>query len=166
MEMIPVLQKEFDSEVDITRVFLERVPDDKFDWKPHEKSSSLQNLVIHIAELPGWVAMAFNTTELDFGEMEYEPTPVKDSKELIDLFEESYQKGKDALNEAEEEDLLPEWIMRNGDQILARWNKYEVIRHSLKQTTHHRAQLGVYFRLLDIPVPASYGPSADEQTFA
>jgi uncharacterized damage-inducible protein DinB len=166
MKIIPLLQKEIDREADVTRVFLERVPVERFDWKPHEKSTSTKNLAIHIAELPGWVAMAFNSTELDFAAMEYEPTPVEDSEELIDLFEESYQKGKAALNEAEEEDLLPEWTMRNGDQILARWTKYEVIRHSLNQTTHHRAQLGVYFRLLDIPVPASYGPSADEQTFA
>jgi uncharacterized damage-inducible protein DinB len=165
MEMIPLLQKEFDQEADITRKFLKRVPADKFDWKPHEKSMPLKQLAVHIAELPGWVEMAFDTEELDFQDNDYEPTPVDNIAQLQDLFEESYEKGKTALGRANEEDLLPEWTMRMGDQVLAEWTKYEVIRHSLKQTTHHRAQLGVYYRLLDIPVPASYGPSADEQTF-
>jgi uncharacterized damage-inducible protein DinB len=165
MNVIPLLQKEFNQEAEITRKFLERVPIDKFDWKPHEKSMSLQNLVVHIAELLWWAEMALSTKELDFAEMDYTPTPVSNQEELLALFEESYDKGKQALNEADEEDLLPEWTMRNGDQVLMVMTKYEVIRHSLDQTTHHRAQLGVYLRLLDIPVPASYGPTADEQSF-
>jgi uncharacterized damage-inducible protein DinB len=165
MKVLALLQKEFDRESDITRKFLERIPIDKFDWKPHEKSMSLKNLVVHIAELPQWAEMALNTKELDFAKMDYTPTPVSNQDELLALFEESYNKGREALNEADEEDLLPEWTMRNGDQVLMVMTKYEVIRLSLDQTTHHRAQLGVYLRLLDIPVPASYGPTADEQSF-
>lgn len=165
MKLIPLFSSELDQEAEITRKFLKLVPPEKFDWQPHEKSMSLKNLSVHIAELPGWVEMALNTEELDFAANEYEPTPVNTVEELQDLFETSYNKGKTALNEASEEDLIPEWTMRMDDNVLAVWKKHEVIRHSLNQTTHHRAQLGVYFRLLDIPVPASYGPSADEENF-
>jgi uncharacterized damage-inducible protein DinB len=165
MEIIPLLQKEFNQEADITRKFLENVPVDKFDWKPHEKSMPLKQLAVHIAELPGWVEMAFDTEELDFEDNNYDRPEVNDVGELLDFFEKSRERGKTALDQANEEDLVPKWTMRMGDQVLAVWTKYEVIRHSLNQTTHHRAQLGVYYRLLDISVPASYGPSADEQTF-
>ncbi|MGD8427627.1 MAG: DinB family protein [Balneolaceae bacterium] len=165
MEIIPLLLKEFDQEADTTRKFLKLVPEDKYDWKPHEKSMSMKRLAVHIAELPSWPAMALNTDGLDFAESDYEPTPVKNSEELLSLFEESYKKGKNSLENADEEDLLPIWTMKNGDQVLAEWTKYEVIRHALSQIKHHRAQLGVYLRLLDIPIPGTYGPSADEQSF-
>lgn len=164
MKMIPVLKQEFEQEAAITRKFLPLIPEDKFDWKPHEKSMSLKELSVHIAEIPAWVDMAFNTDEVDFANG-YEPTPVQGSEGLMNLFEESVQKGKDAFAEANEDDLKPEWTMRNGDQVLMTMTKYEVIRHSLNQTTHHRAQLGVCLRLLSIPIPGSYGPSADEQNF-
>lgn len=165
MKIVPLLLKEMDQEAQTTRKFLERVPVDKFGWKPHEKSMSLQNLVVHIAELPGWVDMGLSTEEMDFATSPYQPTPVSDSKELLTLFEESYEKGKSALQQASEEDLAKEWTLRNGDQVISTMTKYEVIRHSFAQTTHHRAQLGVYLRLLDIPIPGSYGPSADEPSF-
>lgn len=165
MEIIPLLLKEFEQEAETTRKFLNLVPVDKFDWKPHEKSMSLRQLSVHIAELPSWTSMALSTDELDFDESDYEPAPVKDSDELLSLFEESFTQGHTSLEEADEKDLLPTWTMRNGDQILNEMTKYEVIRHAFSQTTHHRAQLGVYLRLLDIPIPGSYGPSADDQSF-
>ncbi|HKK44316.1 MAG TPA: DinB family protein [Balneolaceae bacterium] len=164
MEIIPLLLKEFTQEAEITRKFLKLVPADKFDWKPHEKSMSLKQLSVHIAELPSWTHMALDTDGMDFAESDYTPTPVKNSEELLSLFEDSFEKGKESLKEAGEKDLQPTWTMRNGDQILNRMTKYEVIRHSFSQTTHHRAQLGVYLRLLDIPIPGSYGPSADDQS--
>ena len=165
MQILPLLLKEFDSEAIITKKFLERVPADKFSWKPHEKSMTLQNLTVHLAELPHWVSMAFNTSELDFGTMDYKPTVVSSTSELVALFQKSLAEGRNSLTNAKEEDLLPIWTMRNGEQIYAKMTKYEVIRHSLNQTTHHRAQLGVNLRLLNIPIPGSYGPSADEMTF-
>ena len=165
MEIIPLLLKEMDQEAQTTRTFLKRVPIDKFAWKPHEKSMTMQNLVVHIAELPGWVDMGLNTGGIDFATSPYQPTPVSNSEELQALFEESYEKGKTALQEATEEDLTNKWILRNGNQIISEMTKYEVIRHAFSQTTHHRAQLGVYLRLLNIPIPGSYGPSADEPAF-
>jgi uncharacterized damage-inducible protein DinB len=125
----------------------------------------LQNLAVHIAELPSWVSMALTTSELDFATMDYTPTKVQSTEEIVNLFEQSLAKGLEALSNAKEEDLLPSWTMRNGEQIYSVMTKYEVIRHAFAQTTHHRAQLGVYLRLLGVAIPGSYGPSADEQSF-
>lgn len=165
MEMIPLLLKEMEQEAATTRKFLKIVPADKLDYKPHEKSMDMKTLAVHVAELPSWVSMALATSELDFAKMDYKPTPVSSTDDLVQVFEQSYESGINALKNAKEEDLLPEWTMRTGDKIHAVMTKYEVIRHSFAQTTHHRAQLGVYLRLLNIPIPGSYGPSADEMNF-
>ncbi len=165
MNIIPLLQKEMEQEAATTRKMLQRVPADKFSWKPHEKSMSMKSLSIHIAELPSWVSMALTTSGLDFSTMDYTPSPVETNEDLLQLFEKSLVSGKEALANAKEEELLPEWTMRNGEQVLSVMTKYEVIRHAFAQTTHHRAQLGVYLRLLNIPIPGSYGPSADEPNF-
>lgn len=164
MELMPIFKKELKQEAETTRKFLKLVPDDKFDWKPHEKSMSLKELAVHIGEIPGWIESGLSNDVLDFADG-YEPTSVENSADLINLLEQSVQKSQAALDEADEDDLRPDWTMRNGDQVLMVMPKHEVIRHSLSQLTHHRAQLGVYLRLLDIPIPGSYGPSADEQSF-
>jgi uncharacterized damage-inducible protein DinB len=165
MDILQALIKEMEAEAVTTRKMLLLVPTDRFDWKPHAKSMSLQNLAVHIAELPSWVAMGFNTSELDFAAMAYSPTPVVTTEELVQLFEQSLASGLSALQKAKGDDLLPTWTLRTGDQVHAVMTKYELIRHSFSQTTHHRAQLGVYLRLLDIPIPGSYGPSADDLNF-
>ena len=165
MDIIPLLIKEMDYEDITTRKMLKLVPAEKFSWKPHEKSMSMQNLAVHIAEIPGWVHMALHTDVLDFAAQPYKPTPVSSINDLLQLFEASFEKGRSALSKATEADLLPNWTMRNGDQVLVVLTKYETIRHSFSQITHHRAQLGVYLRLLNIPIPGSYGPSADDMNF-
>lgn len=165
MDIIQTLLNEMDYEASVTRKMLQRVPDDKLDWKPHHKSMDMRTLAVHIAELPGWVKMAFTTTELDFAKAGYQPTPVNNNVELLQLFEKSLEEGRNALANSKESDLQPQWTLRTGDKIHAVMNKYELVRHSLNQTTHHRAQLGVYLRLLDIPIPGSYGPSADDLNF-
>lgn len=164
MDMIPLFYNELDQEAETTRKFLTLVTDDKFDWKPHEKSMSLKELSVHIGEIPGWIDTALSKDVLDFADG-YEPAPVQNSDDLLELLEQSVKRSKAALDKADEDDLLPDWTMRNGDQVLMVMPKHEVIRHSLNQLTHHRAQLGVYLRQLDIPIPGSYGPSADEQGF-
>lgn len=165
MQIIPLLLKEMEQEAATTRKFFPLIPGDKLDWKPHEKSMNIKQLATHIAELPSWVNMALTTSELDFSKMDYTPTPVSSAGDLQSIFEKSYEEGRQALSAAKEEDLLLEWTLRNGEQILTIFTKYEVIRHAFAQTTHHRAQLGVYLRLLNIPIPGSYGPSADEMGF-
>lgn len=165
MQIIPLLSKEFDSEAAITRKMLSRIPDGKYDWKPHEKSMSIRQLAAHLAEIPGWVTLTFNTNELDFGKGDYKPTVVNNIKELLEVFEQSVADGKRSLENAKEEDLWLMWTMRNGDQIYSTNTKYEVVRMSFAQTIHHRAQMGVYLRLLNVPIPGSYGTSADEMGF-
>jgi uncharacterized damage-inducible protein DinB len=157
-----MLLKEMEQEAQTTRKMLSLVPNDKFGWKPHEKSMTMKQLVTHIAELPGWVSFALTTSELDFATNHVEPTDVASTAELLDAFEKSYADGKGQLEKSNEEDLLPNWTMRNGEEIYSVSTKAEVIRMSFCQTVHHRAQLGVYLRLLNIPIPGSYGPSADE----
>ena len=165
MNIVALLVKELEEEAVLTRKMLERVPNDKWDWKPHPKNMSLQSLTVHLAELPSWVKLGLTTSELDFAAAPYAPTLVQSTEELLQLFEKSLQEGKQALQGAKEEDLLPTWTLRNGDQVYQVYTKYEVIRHALAQTIHHRAQLGVYLRLLNIPIPGSYGPSADDMSF-
>lgn len=165
MTIIPLLVKELDQEAETTRKMLQRVPPNQWGWKPHEKSMTMQQLTVHIAELPGWIKMALNTSELDFASQPYEQTVVNSTEELLQLFEKSLESGRSALEEATEDDLLPDWTLRSGEQIFMVLTKYEVVRHSLAQLIHHRAQLGVYLRLLNIPIPGSYGPSADETSF-
>jgi uncharacterized damage-inducible protein DinB len=165
MSIIELLLTEMEQEAAVTRKMLSRVPADKFGWKPHERSMAMDSLAIHIAELPGWVTMALSTSELDFAAGGYKPTEVADTTALLALFEKSVIEGKASLQNATEADLKKSWTMRSGDHIHFIMTKYEVIRHSFSQTIHHRAQLGVYLRLLNIPIPGSYGPSADEPSF-
>lgn len=164
-EIIPALLKELDAEVAITRKMLALVPDDRHDWKPHEKNMTMGVLAIHIAELPSWISMALHTEGLDFAGMPYEPTVVTGNAALLALLEKSYQSGHEALLGAAEADLTGRWVLRTGEQVHADYTKYETIRHSFAQTAHHRAQLGMYLRLLDIPLPGTYGPSADDMNF-
>lgn len=165
MQIIPLLLKEMEQEANTTRKMLERVPTEKFGWKPHEKSMNIQRLATHIAELPSWVSMALTTTELDFAANAYEPQPIDNTTDLVAYFEKCFADGKAHLEKAVEDDLLPNWTLRNGEEIYSVSTKYEVIRMSFCQIVHHRAQLGVYLRLLNVPIPGSYGPSADEMNF-
>jgi uncharacterized damage-inducible protein DinB len=162
LNLIDLLLKEMAMEAETTRKMLSRVPVEKFGWKPHPKSMEMKTLAVHIAELPTWVSLALNTEELDFAKSDYKPTQVNSTQELLDLFERSYEEGRSRLEKATEEDLLPDWTLRTGDQIHSVMTKGEVVRHAFSQMVHHRAQLGVYLRLNNIPIPGSYGPSADE----
>jgi uncharacterized damage-inducible protein DinB len=165
MSMLQVFLKELEREAITSRKMLSRVPDDKYSWKPHEKSMTMQNLTTHIAELPTWIPMVLNTTELDFATMPYEPKQLDNTADLMALFERSLEEGRMALQNAREEQLEDLWTLRNGEQVYSTEPKADVIRMSLSQIIHHRAQLGVYLRLLNVPIPGSYGPSADEMNF-
>ncbi len=165
MSQIQSLLKELEQEAQTTRKMLERVPEDKFDWKPHAKSGTLRWLATHIAELPGWVEMTLTTEELDFETNPYKLEEINSTKELLQYFENQLAKGRSELAKATEEDLEGEWTLRSGQHIISKRSKAEVLRMAYCQTVHHRAQLGVYLRLLDVPIPGSYGPSADEMNF-
>jgi len=165
MKIIELLLKEFDHEIQTTRKMLALVPVDKFDWAPHEKSMKMKALATHIAELPSWVELGLTTAELDFATAPYQPEVIENNEDLLALLEKSYQAGRNSLNNASEADLSGRWLLRTAETIHADMSKYEIIRHAFSQTIHHRAQLGVYLRLLNIPIPGSYGPSADDQKF-
>jgi len=157
--------KELNDESVVTRKMLERVPEDKYDWRPHEKSMSVMQLAGHIAELPSWISMAFTTDELDFQASAYVPPALNNNQDLLGLFEKSFAEAREKLESNSNADLSPAWLLKNGEQVLMSLTKGGLIRHALSQTIHHRAQLGVYLRLLDIPIPGTYGPSADDPSF-
>jgi uncharacterized damage-inducible protein DinB len=165
MTIIEMLSKEMEQEAETTRKMLSRVPDDKYSWKPHEKSMTIQRLATHVADIPSWVSMVLTTDELDFANNSHKEPVITNTDQLLAYFEQCYAEGKTALANAKEEQLDLLWTMRKGEQILMVSTKGEVIRMSYSQIVHHRAQLGVFLRLLDVPIPGSYGPSADEQGF-
>ncbi len=165
MTMIETFLQELEQEAKTTRKMLALVPNDQYNWKPHEKSMSMKQLATHVAELPSWVTMGLFTDELDFSKTPYKPEEINNNSELLAYFEKNFSSAIDNLSKANDEQLMPKWTMRDGEQIFAVLTKGELIRHSISQTIHHRAQLGVYLRLLNIPIPGSYGPSADEMGF-
>lgn len=165
MTNIETFLKELDEQAVVTREFMKRVRVADFQWQPHEKSMKLIALATHVAELPTWIAMVAHTSELDFASAPYTPEKIESTEELVAYSEKCYQEGRAALEAMSEEALDDQWTMRSGDVIHAVNTKAEVIRITLNQEVHHRAQLGVYFRLLDIPVPKSFGPTADFATF-
>lgn len=165
MSMISMFRTELERESVTTRKMLERIPDDRYDWKPHHKSMDILSLSNHIAELPGWITMALTTDELDFAASPYKPTFIDNTKDLMAHFEVSLQNGFSELKEENESKMNEPWTLRNGAEIYSTSSKSEVIRMAMNQVTHHRAQLGLYLRLLDVPIPGSYGPSADEMNF-
>jgi len=162
MKMTEMFLKEMAQEAEITRKMLSRIPEDKYDWKPHEKSMSVKQLACHIAELPEWVSTAIIADELDFEKIPYAPKEVRNNKEVLAIFEKAYAKAKTDLENAKDEIMTKNWTMRSGKDIYYEAPKGEVIRMTFNQTTHHRAQMGVFLRLLNVPIPATYGPSADE----
>jgi len=162
MNLIKNFLKELENEAQITKKMLSRIPDDKFGWKPHVKSMDIKTLATHIAELPGWVGMTLNTDGLDLAVHPYSPPDVSKTSALLELLETSLEDARTNLTKAEDRDLIPDWTLRTGDMIHLVSSKEDMIRMTLSQIIHHRAQLGVYLRLLNIPIPGSYGPSADE----
>lgn len=164
MTVIESFLRELESEAITTRKMLERVPFENYNWKPHEKSMTLQKLASHVAELPSWISMTLNTNELDFAQNPYTLPEITTSEQLLNYFEKNLAEGRSELEKVTEEQLSQPWILRNGEDIYNVSPKGEVIRMTYCQIVHHRAQLGVYLRLLNIPIPGSYGPSADEMT--
>jgi uncharacterized damage-inducible protein DinB len=158
-----MLAAELEQEAKSTRKMLERVPVDKFDWQPHEKSMSLMKLAVHIAELPSWTGMTMNRPELDFATMDYTPPTVTSADELVAVFDKNIADALEVLRTAKDETFGEPWKLRNGETIYFEMPKGAVMRGVVfSHFIHHRGQLSVYLRLNDIPVPQIYGPSADE----
>lgn len=164
MTIIEFLKQQFMDEAVTTRKMLSRVPDDQYNYKPHEKSMVMKNLITHLADLPGWFHFTMTTDELDF-QKAYAMPEITNNKELLAYFDKRYNEGLSVLVPENEKLLSKLWTLRNGEIIYSTQPKIDVLRMAISQQIHHRAQLGVYLRLLNVPIPGSYGPSADETDF-
>jgi uncharacterized damage-inducible protein DinB len=163
MKLIESLITEFDHEAQTTRKHLERLPEDKLEWRPHEKSFTATGLASHIVECVGWTDAIFNLEEIDFDPATYKPYLATSVTDLLKEFEGNVQKGKQALAGASDEILEQPWRLKVAGRQLFERSKSAVFRDfMLSHVIHHRGQFSVYLRLLNIPVPGSYGPSADE----
>jgi uncharacterized damage-inducible protein DinB len=165
MNIIDLLKTEFEREMIPTRKMLSIIPEDKHTWKPHEKSMDMKTLAVHIAEMPSWFKLAVTTDELDFAKEPYTQPEIQNTGEIVVLFENALNEGRESLEVMTIDKLKETWTLRSGEMIFSTMTKYEMLRHAFDQIIHHRAQLGVYLRLLNVPIPGTYGPSADDQSF-
>lgn len=159
------LQAQLAAEAETTRKFIQAFPFDKKDYKVHEKSMKIADIFVHVIELPLWAEMAVTTDELDFETAPYNPKQLNSVEEAMTYFNECVDKGMKALDQAADSVFDEKWTLRSGSSIYSVSPKEEVVRMAHNQTIHHRAQLGVNYRLLGIPVPQSYGPTADYPNF-
>lgn len=167
MSIADLLLPEWDNEMKVTRTVLERVPDDgdKGAWKPHEKSFPLAHLAQLVARLPGWVAMVTQQTELDInppGGSKYPGYSIEKTAALLAEFDKNAKAGRDAIAATSDADFQVPWSFKSGGKTMFTQSRYLALRGSvLNHIVHHRAQLGLYLRLLDEKVPSMYGPTAD-----
>jgi uncharacterized damage-inducible protein DinB len=160
MAMSEKLLTEFDREMSTTRRLLERVPSDKGQWKPHPKSFPLGHLAQLVSDMPGWLTSIARGIDIDLakgGGYGFYPT-----EKLLENFDRNVREARAALAEFKDEHYSIPWTLRHGDKVLFTDERGMVIRQTINHFSHHRGQLTVYLRLLDIPVPSIYGPTADE----
>lgn len=153
--------KEFETEMATTRRLLERVPSDKGAWKPHEKSFSLGHLAQLVAWMPGWITQSLRDTELDLKKSA--GYSLESTETLLKMFDDNVLNARKALSEVTGAALDVMWSLKMGDQVLFSQPRGEVVRGHLNHLIHHRGQLTVYVRLIDVPLPSIYGPTADER---
>lgn len=169
MQMKQLFLDELEREAEGTRHAIERVPEGKNGWKPHEKSMQLGSLARLVATMPSWIAMTINQDELDLapeGKPQPKPPEWKSRKELLDLLDSSVTQAREALQKTTDEHLTTTWKLLAGGRVVMEEPRYVVIRDTVfNHAAHHRGQLTVYLRLCNASVPAIYGPSADEGKF-
>ena len=168
MKLTDFFTAQLDREAAISRRILERYPEGKPDWKPHEKSMPLGYLSTLVAMMPSWVAMAITQDELDLsppGGSPQRPPTLATTRELLQMNEESVAKGRDALKNTIDAHLMTPWRLLVAGKVVMESPRQVVIADTFGHMAHHRGQLTVYLRLLGAPVPAIYGPSADDNSF-
>ncbi len=162
MAIKDTLLPEFDHEMQVTRKVLARVPDGRFDWKPHDKSMSLGRLAGHLAEIPGWVKETLTQDSVDVGGGST-PTFYATRDEVLARFDQLVTSARAILDAAIDAQFVAPWTLKDKGQEVFTLPKIAVIRSFVfSHTVHHRGQMSVYLRLNDVPVPSIYGPSADE----
>ena len=163
MAILDAIGREFDQEMGPTRRLLERVPTEKGQWKPHPKSFALGHLAQLVSWMPGWVANTLRQTELNLVTApgySFEPT-----EKLLEGFDKNVNDTREAFKTAKDEELGVMWALKRGDQVLFSAPRGAVVRNHINHLIHHRGQLTVYLRLIDVPIPSIYGPTADDKTF-
>jgi uncharacterized damage-inducible protein DinB len=154
------LLPEFDEEMKATRRVLERVPGDKGDWKPHPKSFSLAHLAQLVSWMPGWITNILQETSLNLGAAT--PYSTEKTETLVAGFDKVVKEARAAISAAQDKDYDATWSLKHGDNVLFTATRKVVVRQTISHLSHHRGQLTVYLRMLDVPVPSIYGPTADE----
>ena len=165
MPLVDALLPEFDHEMTTTRKLLERLPEDRFDWKPHAKSFSLGQLAQHVATIPMWGSMTISQTELDIAGSP--PLPAMTTRsEILAAFDQNVRTTRAAIVDKSDAEWMVPWSLKSGAHTIFSIPRAGVWRSFvLNHLVHHRGQLSVYLRMLDVPIPSMYGPSADEQSF-
>jgi uncharacterized damage-inducible protein DinB len=167
MSLSQSLLPEFDHEMANTRKVLERIPADKLNWKAHEKSNTIGWVGMHLAEIPGWTDVTLNRDSMDVAPKDGEPyrTPAATSpQEILDRFDKNVAAARATIAAAADEQFMKPWSLLAGGETVFTLPRAAVLRSFvLNHNVHHRAHLCVYLRLNNVPVPALYGPSADEQ---
>jgi uncharacterized damage-inducible protein DinB len=161
MSIAETILPEFDLEMTTTRKVIERVPTDKGEWKPHPKSFSLGHLTQLVATMPGWLTRTVRDREINLasgGGYTYEKT-----EDLLKTFDKHVREARQAIASAKDEDFNVPWSLKHGEHVIFTLPRGAVVRSTINHLVHHRGQLTVYLRLLDIPVPSIYGPTADEK---
>src|SRR5262245_23507887 len=166
MSMSQAILPEYDQEMANTRKVLERIPEDKLEWKAHQKSNTIGWVGAHLANIPAWTVMTLDRDSLDIapkGEEPYRNPPIDSVREILDRFDKNVLAGRAAIVAASDDHLLKPWSLLSGGETLFTMPRIAVLRSFvLNHSIHHRAHLCVYLRLNNVPVPGLYGPSADE----
>ena len=161
------IMNEFREEAGVTKRILERVPPDKLDWKPHAKSMSVGQLAMHLASVPGRIAQSLQQDQVEINPENFNPPPPKNMGEILATFDSSCKTAEAFLAGLTQQSALANWSLIVGGKAAFSKPRAAVIRSiMLNHSYHHRGQLSVYLRLLDVPVPIIYGRSADEDPFA
>jgi uncharacterized damage-inducible protein DinB len=161
MSLADVLLPEFDQEMATTRRVLERVPNDKGEWKPHEKSFSMAHLAQLVSMIPDWITQTLRKREINIaGGPGYS---VQKTESLLEQFDRNVRGAREAIAATKDADFEVNWSLKMGDQVLYTQSRATGVRSHISHLVHHRAQLGIYLRLVNVPVPQMYGPTADEK---
>jgi uncharacterized damage-inducible protein DinB len=161
MTIAETLLPEFDQEMATTRRVLERVPTDKGKWKPHPKSFALGHLAQLVAGMPGWITNAVRETQLDLSK--YPGYSYEKTEDLVRAFDRHVAEARKAIAASKDSDYSVPWSLKHGERVIFSLPRGPVVRQHINHLVHHRGQLTVYLRLVDVPVPSIYGPTADEQ---
>jgi uncharacterized damage-inducible protein DinB len=161
MPIAETLLPEFDQEMASTRRVIERVPTDKGEWKPHPKSFSLGHLTQLVTGMPSWITNTITEKDLDLSR--YPGYSYEKTEDLLKSFDKNVAAARKAIAASKDSDYKEKWSLRHGDRVIFTQERWPVVRTHINHLVHHRGQLTVYLRLIDVPVPSIYGPSADEK---